>query len=141
MKYFLMIVFAAVFLSASQSPAACMPDNFGTVFCSSTSQGSIAKDRFGDLVCGPGQCLTNNFDEIVCSKFNGGILVTDRFDQLLSSPGSCEKDNFGDFVCSSVAGGSVFKDNFGSYSCEGRCISPTKGAVTATSEQCRKLSH
>lgn len=141
MKSASILVLMAIFFNLSPSFAACMKDNFGSVFCSIDPGGSIAKDRFGDLVCGPGECLTERFNEIVCSKFSGGILVLDNFNTLESSPGPCEKDNFGHFICSAVPRGAVYKDNFGNFSCEGGCVAPVAETTPATQNQCHKLSN
>lgn len=64
----------------------CVINSLGKPVCA-PAMGGIAKDKYGQPVCGNGQCLANNLGNIVCSAQKGGYSTIDLRGQTICTGG------------------------------------------------------
>ena len=84
----LLLTLLNVMPGVALSHQGCEMNSLGKPVCA-PPLGGIAKDKYGQPVCGNGQCLTNNLGNIVCSAQKGGYSTIDARGQTVCT-GGCE---------------------------------------------------
>ncbi len=79
------------------------------------------RDSRGEVYCGAGRCIFDTKGSVWCSRHYDGDVQITLDGQVLCGKGQCAKDSGGQIFCSSEPGGAVLIDSRGRVRCYGQC--------------------
>jgi len=89
MRIILKVLIASLLLFVcvgSYGHEGCVNISTGHPVCAPPN-GGIAKDSFGQVVCGDGQCVINDIGQVACSNQSGGFATIDSVGKIVCTGG------------------------------------------------------